>query len=73
MISAREEVYELAKGLCFFFFFRRWVPFSRLFFLHTATSRASDIEPVDGDVEIFLVGRFFSRVELASFVDVFAA
>lgn len=39
--------------------------------LLTAASCASDIEPVDGDVEIFLIGRFLPSIEFAPFVDVF--
>lgn len=54
-------------------FSRKWVRSLSMFFIRTAASRASDIEPVDGDVEIFLIGRFLSRIEFASFVDVFAA
>lgn len=39
----------------------------------TTTSRASDVETVDGDIEIFFVRRLLSGIELSSFVDVLAA
>jgi len=36
-------------------------------------ARASDVEAENGDCVVFLLGRFFARVELAAFVDELAA
>lgn len=34
---------------------------------------AADVEAVDGDRVVFFFGGFFTRVEFAAFVDIFAA
>ena len=49
--------------------FRSWPSGARLL---TTAPRASDIEAVNGDIEILFIRRFFPRVELPSFVDIFA-
>ncbi len=46
---------------------------ARLFNSLTTAPRASDVEAVDGDIQIFLIRRLLSGIELPSLVDVFAA